>query len=467
MGKKPVVKVALTTHLMDEVRHYEREEGISTTSKAAGNLIQKGMPDTIKDQFDKGTRIPIPSDMPTSHIGEMHTLDYQRRAEITKWQWMPIWVINTFENYELIKRDIKKKPTPAMERLKDHYHDVPAIICASGPSLDADIPFLKDWKGLLFCGPTQIQTLMYHGIEPDFLCAYDSRHDAMIYAGYREHQYKKTILITNPTISPYLLKEWKGSKLYYLPAATTREFNLEEKPMSVAQFLTKYNPKADEPISHYVRDEYTMFFRKTIVKAFSNNPEMHPGIHARFYNVGCTANNQVIMANFLGCRPIFMIGNDAGWHDPDKRRFTGYFIDPDTKEWADIGGAIPWFDGKYMKDKRKKFPIKRTWMDAPPKAKRIEYQAENGIWTTNEFMSYKLSLIIMSIYERMQIFECAHDENYGALNYFDRLEIAEVVEKQGHGYGQLYREKELRTQLARKYLFTHGQGYLVPSSQAQ
>ncbi len=59
------------------------------------------------------------------------------------------------------------KKTAALPR---HWKDVPAIIVANGPSIDATIEYVKAHQndGIVFCCGTAINTLLKHGIVPDF-----------------------------------------------------------------------------------------------------------------------------------------------------------------------------------------------------------------------------------------------------------------------------------------------------------
>lgn len=56
--------------------------------------------------------------------------------------------------------------------LKDKYKDVPIICVASGPSLDKQIPLLRQAKGkaVIICAESTLRVLLNNGIEPDFVC---------------------------------------------------------------------------------------------------------------------------------------------------------------------------------------------------------------------------------------------------------------------------------------------------------
>lgn len=56
--------------------------------------------------------------------------------------------------------------------LKDKYKNVPIICVASGPSLDKQIPLLRQAKGkaLIICAESTLRVLLNNGIEPDVVC---------------------------------------------------------------------------------------------------------------------------------------------------------------------------------------------------------------------------------------------------------------------------------------------------------
>jgi hypothetical protein len=59
---------------------------------------------------------------------------------------------NSAENYARIKTDFQRADY-SIETLPRFARDMPALILGSGPSLDAALPFLGAFQGILFASP--------------------------------------------------------------------------------------------------------------------------------------------------------------------------------------------------------------------------------------------------------------------------------------------------------------------------
>lgn len=72
--------------------------------------------------------------------------------------------------------NIRRLPdATAASRLFGKYSDIPAIICGAGPSLTAELPFLRELQehALLFAGGSALTILHQQGIQPHFGAAID------------------------------------------------------------------------------------------------------------------------------------------------------------------------------------------------------------------------------------------------------------------------------------------------------
>ena len=81
----------------------------------------------------------------------------------------PLWVRNLLHNLPLMARAL------GVQRLKDILRDIPVLIIAAGPSMDALLPFLGALRKrmALIAVDTTLQVLGKAGIAPDFLAVVD------------------------------------------------------------------------------------------------------------------------------------------------------------------------------------------------------------------------------------------------------------------------------------------------------
>ena len=138
----------------------------------------------------------------------------------------------------------------------------PAIIIGSGPTLDGALPYLKDWKGAIFCNSSQASTLIYHGRHPDYIDVADCRvTDEELEAPW---DYKKTSWIINPGIHPRLIDFWKGKKYYYRIMEPFHDFYSKVQPRVYGSFITTQSfPFGSQPpmaISHATAIGYSPLF---------------------------------------------------------------------------------------------------------------------------------------------------------------------------------------------------------------
>ncbi len=121
-------------------------------------------------------------------------------------------VQNAFKNYDLIDRLRKEKKIIPMQ---DVYHTKKgrAVILGSGSSLDDMMPLLKKWKGAIFCSSSQIATLIYHGIDPDYMVHIEPRTDIECRVTPelnvpKNKRWGKTILVGHPSMAHDYLRQW-------------------------------------------------------------------------------------------------------------------------------------------------------------------------------------------------------------------------------------------------------------------
>lgn len=76
-------------------------------------------------------------------------------------------IVNTVQNrYDLAK-------TCDMNRLYNKFKNIPAVLVLAGPSLDKNIEYLKEFKGLIFVVGRTITPVLKLGVKPDLIFAVD------------------------------------------------------------------------------------------------------------------------------------------------------------------------------------------------------------------------------------------------------------------------------------------------------
>ncbi|MDD3023738.1 MAG: DUF115 domain-containing protein [Syntrophomonadaceae bacterium] len=125
------------------------------------------------------------------------------------------WAINSLRNFT----QVLNTPDIVLEK-KDCFLCKPALLVASGPSLEEEIENLKTIKekGLayIFSVGTAVNTLVQHGIYPDAACTYDpSKENQIVFQGFLENDIKSIPLIFGSTVGYETLK-YPGCKMHML-----------------------------------------------------------------------------------------------------------------------------------------------------------------------------------------------------------------------------------------------------------
>ncbi len=110
---------------------------------------------------------------------------------------------NILNNLEIITK------SPPINRLRNLFSDVPAIIVSAGPSLDKNILYLKDMekRGIIISTDTALKPLLSLNIEPHFVVAGDPSY--FNYLHLKNIKTKKTYLITEPSVDSRVFDEFK------------------------------------------------------------------------------------------------------------------------------------------------------------------------------------------------------------------------------------------------------------------
>jgi hypothetical protein len=211
--------------------------------------------------------------------------DTQRRNQSNIDAWLPVWFRHYRENLPVITEDFNQSDRnasssplpPWVERT-----DV-AICCASGPSLNRIKPYIKDWKGLVICGPTNASLPAAHGRWPDYIVAVDANIETTI--PVKRVQWSKHVnFVLPPLIHPEVVKACGDQRYWY---------------------VSRIQGDPRNPGKHHF-NEYTHYLFGDIIKSY-------------MLQAGCVGNQAIIlcqMFNFIkrfNIEKIFLCGFDFAY----------------------------------------------------------------------------------------------------------------------------------------------------------
>jgi hypothetical protein len=321
--------------------------------------------------------------------------------------WMARWVENVSENRIPIRRDYRRlnRSLPTLARFNERDELVrewrgPAIVLGSGPSLDEAAPLLRDWRGGLFACGSNAKVAARYGRRPDFIGVFDAGETVL--NQLRGQSWKGTTLLTNPAVDPALLRWWirhGWDRRYYLQL-----------------------------------HEGHLWFEETV-------PLMYPWVHCSILNAGCTSNNLVEMAWFMGYSPIFLVGVDFSFTPFKARcdyydrpwsvhRYIGDYDKHGTPgmrwEWESRNPLNPWV----------KVPAPK-----PDESRDFLFDLGDGRLTFEEQIEYKLGLFAVWSIDATFMVNCSYT---GAISEDDipRAPFEQVVRQQGAGFEHLRWSRE-------------------------
>ena len=120
-------------------------------------------------------------------------------------------IIGIENNFENIKELIE---SPSIEKIKDKYKKVPAIIVSAGPSLDKNVDKLKEAQGkcLIIATDAVLTTLKKRGIVPDGVVSIE-RGEATYEKFYKDKNIdKRIVFIGPPVVKKELFHELRDNK---------------------------------------------------------------------------------------------------------------------------------------------------------------------------------------------------------------------------------------------------------------
>lgn len=318
------------------------------------------------------------------------TRDMARRGEITKEMKLTEWTVNAFENY----RFLKDHPAPHLgEYLKKCSG--PCFILGSGPSLDdayEPIKRIADGntelkKAPIFSGPSQAMGVAAHGVTPEYIVGHDSHPLNFDYLRPDVIDWGEATLICHPSYNPRTVQFWKGKRIMFRLTTRWHDSMIDDTGLTIQGFMDKYKPDPDTPISWYLRDEYILFMRNSLLRAF---PEIPFGV----MSASCTPIQCLYIADAMGYDPIYLVANDNCFMDGKSRA--------DAYRWNTIAESIS-FAGAFRYDKKATYLIK-----------------SNGLDTTEQLEGYRKGTILVSASLSAAIYE-VYAKRPGILNFFPAI----------------------------------------------
>jgi len=299
-------------------------------------------------------------------------------------------------NYHTIIERIKAgtaRDVNAVPKCYDMPEKTPAFIIGSGPSLDDAIPYLKNWKGGIFCTTSHALTLMRHGIEPTHIVALDPFCTWEEIEGV-DWSKTETKLVCHPGIWPSLLEKWPNEVYLYIESL-------------------------GRPDSFYATTQKRMFCWREEVGKGIRDPIFHFHIPTEITLFACSPPIQMFIAGILGYGTLFLSGVDFAY-SKDKERFTNYTVDLEKSN--DPGNFnLDGVDNKVWIEHRNPYV---------PSEKEVT--TNNGLKTHEIHLYYKKNMLTAWRLSKQTVYTTDH----GAITEIPYVDAEHVVKKGGYHFNQ-------------------------------
>jgi len=251
----------------------------------------------------------------------------------------------------------------------------PVFITGSGPSLDKAIPHLKNWTGDIVTHYSQALTLMYYGIEPDYIVALDAICNFEGLDGV-DWSKTKTKLVCHPGVWPSLFEKWPNQFLLYRQnMGDANAFAMNEQKLMYTDRKSSLQEALDgsfclDPI---IKTEVTMF--------------------------ACTPPAQLFVAQVLQYGAVFLAGLDFAYHD-NQERFTNFKIV--DGEWVGNKPILPDPDNPRittnngLKTDQMHLYYKKNFISACRLSMQRVFSTDEGSITPNEIPYANIEKVVKS-----------------------------------------------------------------------
>lgn len=239
------------------------------------------------------------------------TLDYTKYAKTHELNNAAAYLRNVAENYTAVKRILDKRD-PTIPLYKEFGERGPAIVTASGPSLDEAIPHLRDLRRTLgakiFSTVSQVWAMEEAGVRPDYVMTNDMWFGVERYLP-RTNELKRVAKRITAIAHPGCWRgffQWPGLRdtgyLFFVrhvdggTIAPNKEGILSEVERTVLMGLRE--------------DQLPSAMAMVTSMLYANNPEIKHPIGAQLYLAPDSTVQAAMMATCMGHDPVFMVGYD-------------------------------------------------------------------------------------------------------------------------------------------------------------
>ena len=181
-------------------------------------------------EIDTNFKNELSAAIPDSEIDNIRTismpiylsyyLEYYRtvKVEIENTIMNKLVEINTGKRFgevftaNLIKNRKYIEDSYALSELKNKFRGIPILIVSAGPSLDKNIQYIKDFKGIIIVGNRSLKPVLEQGIKPDYICAVDPQDIMYTLKGATIDS--DISMITTDSASEAFIASHKGKKYF-------------------------------------------------------------------------------------------------------------------------------------------------------------------------------------------------------------------------------------------------------------
>jgi hypothetical protein len=181
---------------------------------------------------------------------------------------------------------------PCLKDLKNKYKGKPVICVSTGPSLDKQLPLLKQVKGraVIICAESAMRVLLKNGIIPDIVCILERIENSFKLSVEGVQIPEETVLAGLTVIDPRIFDYWPK---YFVPVFKSNIAN-----------------------SRFIND------------AFGDLGELYCG--------NSVAHMCYMLANYIGGDPIIIIGQDLAYSDDGTTHSKDSFYNFENNQDIDI-----------------------------------------------------------------------------------------------------------------------------------
>lgn len=147
-------------------------------------------------------------------------LKHKKGNRIVSHKFSQFWIQNSLNNFKEICQ------TPNIFQKKKSFENKPVVLVSAGPSLEEEIPYLKqikqDQSAYIFTAGSALSALISHGLYPDAACSYDPHpENGKVFSKVIDQQIAEIPIIFGSCIGGDILTHYHGTKLHMITTQDT------------------------------------------------------------------------------------------------------------------------------------------------------------------------------------------------------------------------------------------------------